>query len=156
MPCCANPFLLTDLLRKQWGFDGFVFSDGGAIGDIWAEHKYVATPEEAAAAAVKAGCDVSSGGMAPLKPCDADPATPTQESKAEAPSRYCPPRSQKGLISEKEIDTAVSRELTARFRLGLFDPPSMVPWSNIGIGRQRHARTSGAGAESRARNPSCC
>ena len=67
VPDCANHFLLTELLREQWGFDGVVFSDGGAIGDIWAEHKYVATPEEAAAAAVKAGCDVSSGGMAPPK-----------------------------------------------------------------------------------------
>src|SRR5215469_3413207 len=63
VPCCADPFLLTDLLRKTWGFDGLVFSDGGAIGDIWAEHRYVPGPVEAAAAAVKAGCDVSSGGM---------------------------------------------------------------------------------------------
>src|ERR1035437_1186192 len=51
MPCCADPFLLTDLLRKHGGLEGFVFSDGGAMGDIWAEHHYVNPPEEPAAAA---------------------------------------------------------------------------------------------------------
>jgi beta-glucosidase len=60
-PACANPLLLTDILRKQWGFDGYVVSDCGAINDIFANHKFLATPEEAAAAAVKAGCDICCG-----------------------------------------------------------------------------------------------
>ena len=60
-PACANPLLLTDLLRKQWGFDGYIVSDCGAIHDINANHKFVATAEEAAAAAVKAGCDICCG-----------------------------------------------------------------------------------------------
>ncbi len=64
VPCCANSFLLTDLLRKKWGFDGYVVSDCDAIRDVWGrqQHRYVNTPEEAAAAAVKAGCDLCCGG----------------------------------------------------------------------------------------------
>lgn len=136
VPCCADAFLLTELLRKDWGFDGIVFSDGGAIGDIWAVHKYVATPEEAAAAAVKAGCDVSSGGQNGPEPSSGATNRPGHLNNGikggwgfSALTTACA----KGLISEKEIDTAVAHELTARFRLGLFDPPSMVPWSNLGI-----------------------
>ena len=60
VPACANPFLLTQLLRGQWGFGGFVVSDGGAIQNVYKQHKFVATAEEAAAAAVKAGCDLFS------------------------------------------------------------------------------------------------
>ncbi|MGH7953498.1 MAG: glycoside hydrolase family 3 C-terminal domain-containing protein, partial [Limisphaerales bacterium] len=110
-PACANHFLLTDILRKKWGFDGYVVSDCGAIHNIWAEHKYVPTPEEAAAVAVKAGCDICCGGdyNALLKAV------------------------QKGLITEKEIDGALAYALKTRFRLGLFDPKDQVPFSKIGI-----------------------
>ena len=114
---------------KQWGFDGHVVSDCGAIYDIWANHKFAATPEEAAAAAVKAGDDLC---------CGTD-----YNSLARAVK--------KGLISEKEIDTAVGRVLEARFRLGLFDPPDKVPFAQIPIRAKRHAGTRGAGAESGAR-----
>ena len=64
VPCSASSFLLDDLLRKQWGFDGYVVSDCDAIGDIWGgqQHHYVKTPEEAAAAAIKAGCNLCCGG----------------------------------------------------------------------------------------------
>ena len=113
VPDCANPFLLTDLLRKQWGFDGFVVSDGGAIEDINLHHKYVPTAEEAAAAAVRAGDDMCSGGG---KEYDA-------LTKAVA----------LGLISEAEIDTALYRGLEARFRLGMFDPPTRMPYAQISI-----------------------
>jgi beta-glucosidase len=124
VPDCANPFLLTQL-PQQWGFDGYVVSDGGAIVNIWQDHKYVATPEEAAAVAVKAGCDLFSGGHI-LVP---------------GPNRRDPRRDfdvlglvlQKHLLTEMEIDAAISRTFAARFRLGMFDPPSMVPWSKIGM-----------------------
>ena len=64
VPCCASPFLLDDLLRQQWGFEGYVVSDCEAIHDIWGkqQHHFVNKPEEAAAAAVKAGCDLCCGG----------------------------------------------------------------------------------------------
>lgn len=137
VPDCANHFLLTELLRKQWGFDGFVISDGGAIWDIWAQHKYAPTPEATAADAVKAGCDMCSGNVAPTAATvrrSADWAADTLGWLRGGEDYNVLTKSvAEGLISEEAIDTAVSRELTARFRLGLFDPPSMVPWSKIGI-----------------------
>ena len=108
-PACSNPFLLTDLLRKQWGFTGHVVSDCGAIYDIFANHNTVGTSEQAAARAVKAGCDLC---------CGADYNSLTRAVK-------------KGLITEQEIDTALGRLLAARFRLGLFDPPAQVPYAQI-------------------------
>ncbi len=119
VPDCENPFLLTRLLRQQWGFDGFVVSDGGAIMNNWADHKYEATPEEAAGNAVKAGCDLFSGRIAKQPPAE--------RFDNEALGHML----QKGLLPEAAIDRAVSRTLAARFRLGLFDPPSLVPWSSI-------------------------
>ena len=113
VPCCASTFLLTDILRQQWGFDGYVVSDCDAIHNIWnpTDHHFVATPEEAAAAAVKAGCNVCCGG------------------DYNALVRAV----QKGLITEKEIDQSLYHTLWARFRLGLFDPAEKVPYSKITI-----------------------
>jgi beta-glucosidase len=113
VPACASSFLLTDLLRKQWGFDGYVVSDCDAIHNIWSkqDHHFVETPEEAAAAAVKAGCNVC---------CGRD---------YNALVRAV----QKGLIAETEIDDALTHTLWTRFRLGLFDPPDKCPYAKIGI-----------------------
>jgi beta-glucosidase len=110
-PACANPLLLMELLRKQWGFDGHVVSDCGAIYDIYANHKFADSPEAAAALAVKAGDDLC---------CGTDYNSLLGAVKED-------------LISEKEIDTAVSRVLEARFRLGLFDPPEKVAYAQIPI-----------------------
>ena len=109
VPCCASSFLLDDLLRKQWGFAGYVVSDCDAIRDIWGrqQHRYVNTPEEAAAAAVKAGCNLCCGG------------------DYNALVRAV----QQSLITEKEIDAALYHTLWTRFRLGLFDPADNVPYS---------------------------
>jgi len=108
-PACASPLLLTELLRKQWGFEGHVVSDCGAIYDIFGNHRYANTPEAAAADAVKAGDDLC---------CGTDYNSLTRAVK-------------EGLISEAEIDTALGYVLKARFQLGLFDPPSMVAYAQI-------------------------
>jgi len=108
-PCCASPKLLEKILRQEWGFDGYVVSDCGAILDIYAHHKVVDTPEEAAALAVKNGCELNCGGVYPAL--------------LEAVEQ--------GLISEDIIDRAVKRLFTARFRLGMFDPPEQVPYTQI-------------------------
>ena len=107
VPDCANSFLLTDLLRKQWGFEGYVVSDCDAIGDVWRAHHYVKTAEEAAAAAVKAGCDLCCGG------------------DYNALVRAV----QQGLVTGKDIDQALYYTLWTRFKLGLFDPADKVPYS---------------------------
>jgi hypothetical protein len=60
-PCCASPTLLDKILRQEWGFEGYVVSDCRAIGNIYAHHKLVETATEAAALAVKVGCDLNCG-----------------------------------------------------------------------------------------------
>jgi beta-glucosidase len=108
-PCCANKRLMTDILRGEWGFNGYVVSDCGAIRDIWQGHKFVNSEAEAAALAVRAGTDLT---------CGNEYVTLLDAVK-------------KGLITEAEIDTSLKRLMTARFRLGMFDPPEMVPYARI-------------------------
>ncbi len=120
VPNCANPFLLDEILRQRWGFQGFVVSDGGAIENIWRFHKYVPSAEDAAAVAVKGGCDLFSASIA-------DGNYPTRD------FRDLGLLLKKGLLSENEIDSALNYTLAVRFRLGLFDPPAQVPWSKIGM-----------------------
>jgi beta-glucosidase len=109
VPCAASPRLLDAILRKEWGFGGFVVSDCGAIDDIYREHRVAGSAEEAAAQALRAGTDLNCGG--------------TYRALVGAVKR--------GLVTEGEIDRAVGRLFAARFRLGVFDPPAMVPWAQI-------------------------
>ena len=110
-PCCANNRLMMDILRKEWGFNGYVVSDCGAISDIWKGHQFVKSEEAASALAVKAGTDLA---------CGREYASLIQAVRD-------------GLISEAEIDVSLKRLLTARFRLGMFDPPEMVAYARIPI-----------------------
>ncbi|MBN1540818.1 glycoside hydrolase family 3 C-terminal domain-containing protein, partial [candidate division KSB1 bacterium] len=108
-PCCGSNPLLQKILRREWGFRGYVVSDCWAIKDFWAHHRVVDTPEKAAAKAVRAGTDLNCGDQYPAL--------------VEAVKT--------GLISESEIDVSVSRLFEARFRLGMFDPPERVSYAAI-------------------------
>jgi beta-glucosidase len=114
VPCNANSFLLNDLLRRSWGFDGYVVSDCGAVTDMLVGHQFYKTGAEAAAGSILAGCDLDCG----------------REYR-----QYLNEAVEKGLLDVKDLDRAVSRVLSARFRLGEFDPPEMVPYSIIGKDR---------------------
>ncbi len=111
VPACANDWLLTTVLRDEWGFEGYVVSDCGAIVDMVENHKYVKTGEEAAALAVKAGCELNCGPV-----------------YLDALVNAC----KQGLISEEDISMAVERLFLGRFKLGLFAEPGEVPYSSIG------------------------
>jgi beta-glucosidase len=111
-PACANSFLLQDSLRKSWGFKGYVVSDCGAITDVYGGHKYVKTMEQAAAVSMRRGTDLN---------CDF--------SETEQKGYFDAVKS--GALNEAEIDRSLERIFMARFRLGMFDPPSMVKYASI-------------------------
>ncbi|MGE5394820.1 MAG: glycoside hydrolase family 3 C-terminal domain-containing protein, partial [Candidatus Saccharibacteria bacterium] len=106
--CCANTEL-SGILRNEWGFQGYVVSDCWAIADIWQTHKIAKDAAEAAAMAVKKGTDLECGD--------------TYKALPEAVKR--------GLVSEKDIDVCVGRLMTARMKLGMFDPDEKVPYAQI-------------------------
>jgi beta-glucosidase len=117
-PACTNKMLLKDHLRDAWGFKGFVVSDCGAIVDVNAGHKKTADVTHSAALAIQAGTDLSCSIW-----------TPGFNTLGDAVKQ--------GLVSENLITQAAERLYTARFKLGLFDPPAAnpldkVPFSNAG------------------------
>jgi beta-glucosidase len=106
----ASRFLLRDVLRRDWGFRGYVVADCWAVEDIWKNHKIVATPEEAAALAVRNGTELDCGHTF---------------------AKAIPGAVRQGLLSEAEVDAAVTLLIAARMRLGMFDPAERVPWAQI-------------------------
>lgn len=105
----ASQRLLLDILRRDWGFKGYVVSDCDSIEDIYKYHKIVETAAEAAALGVKKGLELNCG--------------KTYAALADAVKQ--------GLITEAEIDDALTRLFYTRFRLGMFDPADQVPWAQI-------------------------
>lgn len=110
IPCCADKNLLTSILRDRWGFRGYVTSDCDAIYNIYDPHHYASSLPEACAMGIKAGCDLDCGGT-------------YQAHLLEA--------LEKDMVSEADLDKAVTRLLTARFLFGDFDHPSKCPYNKI-------------------------
>ncbi len=107
-PCCASDILMNDILRKEWKFEGYVTSDCWAIDDFFKNHKTHPDAESAAADAVFHGTDIDCG-------------TDAYKALVKAVKN--------GKISEKQIDISVKRLFMIRFRLGMFDPVSMVKYA---------------------------
>jgi beta-glucosidase len=118
-PCCASKTLLIDILRKEWNFEGYVVSDCGAIEDIFKNHKVVGTGAEAAALAINNGCD--------LFCCTAIYTKRRKKQKWDCILSAI----EQGLLLETTLDNTVKRLFTALFKLGIFDPPECVPFTQI-------------------------
>ena len=117
-PACANEFLLQDQLRGKWKFDGYVVSDCGAVIDIFQGHKFKPTQPEASAISLKRGMDNECVDFF-MKVNDDHDYKPYLDAVKQ------------GFLKESDIDVAVTRLFTARMKLGMFDPPEMVPYSKI-------------------------
>lgn len=108
--CCASPFLLQEILRERWGFDGYVTSDCGAIADIYKNHKLCDTPAEAAAMAANSGLNLNCGSLYAHALKDAV---------------------DQGLVSESQIDELLYSLFITRFQLGLFDDEEKVRYNHV-------------------------
>ena len=117
-PACANEFLLQDQLRGKWGFNGYVVSDCGAVRNIVDGHHYKPTQPEGSAISVQRGMDNECIDFR-AKVLDDHDYKPYIDAVKQ------------GSLKESEIDTALVRLFTARMKLGMFDPPSMVPYTKI-------------------------
>ncbi|HTR28005.1 MAG TPA: glycoside hydrolase family 3 C-terminal domain-containing protein [Puia sp.] len=107
--CCANTYLLDQVLRTQWGFKGHVVSDCDAIADIYSGHKLVTSRAAAAALAVQRGVNLNCGDT----------------------YLALPDAVKQGLITQREIDSSLATLLLTRFKLGLFDPAGSNPYDRI-------------------------
>ncbi|MGN6848583.1 MAG: glycoside hydrolase family 3 N-terminal domain-containing protein [Sphingomicrobium sp.] len=116
-PACANQFLLQHTLRGAWDFKGYVVSDCGAVHDIFEGHHYRPSQPQASAISLERGMDnecITFGDVT-----------------GDADYRPYIDAVRQGYLPEKAIDTALIRLFTARMRLGMFDPPAMVPYEHL-------------------------
>jgi beta-glucosidase len=110
-PCCTSNTLLKDILRNEWNFKGHVVTDCWALEDIWARHKVMPSSVEVAAEAVKAGVNLDCSNL-------------LQDDVLKA--------IEKGLITEADVDKALSSSLSTRLKLGMFDSNDASAYKNYG------------------------
>jgi len=115
-PACANSTLLEEHLRKDWGFKGYVVSDCGALSDVFKGHRFSPSIEAGVAASIKTGTDLICG---------------STQSRVQYERQGALQAVQQGLLPEADLDRALERLFTARFRLGMFDPSDQVSYSKI-------------------------
>ena len=108
-PCCGSRHLLIDILRKEWGFDGHVTSDCGAIKDFYEHHGVTSNPVESVSLAMNNGCDLNCGSL----------------------FLYLEQAVKDGLVDEKRLDEAVVNLFTSRMKLGVLDKKGENPYDNI-------------------------
>ncbi|CAH1200564.1 Beta-xylosidase [Paenibacillus plantiphilus] len=119
VPCTSSDYLLRELLREQWGFDGFVITDCGAVDMLASGHDVAEDGEEAVALALHAGVDMEMSGL--------------------MFGKHLAAALERGDVSMAAIDEAVKRILRVKFQLGLFDNPYVDPdRAEAVIGRQEH------------------
>lgn len=124
VPCSANGMLLNDILRDEWGFEGYVVGDLRSPAHVFESHLYTNTLPHTAAVCIQNGLDLDSGIR---------------------PFRTLRQAVDEGLCSEEDVDRAVRRVLKGRFLLGMFDPQEMVPYSKLGpevVGAKEHQQLS--------------
>ncbi|XP_031397596.1 beta-D-xylosidase 1-like [Punica granatum] len=112
VPSCADPNLLKNTIRGQWHLNGYIVSDCDSVGVLYDSQHYTATPEDAAAATIKAGLDLDCGPFL---------AVHTEEAI------------RRGKLAEADVDLALANTITVQMRLGMFDgEPSAQPHGNLG------------------------
>jgi beta-glucosidase len=116
-PACANQFQMVDQLRGKWGFQGYVVSDCDAVLDVAANHRY--RPNQAQGAAISV-----------IRGMDNECVTFTQR-RGEPLTKAYVDAVQQGYLTEATLDQSLIRLFVARIKLGLFDPPEMVPYTKI-------------------------
>ena len=121
IPCTCNRHTLTDILRGEWGFDGFVISDLVSIEGLWETHGVAEDVADAARQALDAGVDVDLRGAA----------FATLKKSVEA-----------GLVPEEEIDRAVRRVLALKFEMGLFENPHVDEKAAAEVGSEAHSEVA--------------
>jgi beta-glucosidase-like glycosyl hydrolase len=111
IPSCANKGILNDLARAKWGFNGYITSDCGAVGNVQNDHHYTDSPDKTVTAVLTAGMDTDCGGFM----------------SAGTMSKLLPTPSISALV-----DTALNHLFTVQFRLGFGTPDDKVPWAQYG------------------------